>query len=83
MYAKVTNKTDRPIGLGLLTVLPDETVVVPESYQSNPTLIAMVESGELKGEKVKQPKSDKSDSEAETDTTDKAGKSSKGKAKEE
>lgn len=52
MYAKVTNKTNRPIGLGLLTVLPDETVDVPKEYQSNPTLISMIENGDLYGEKA-------------------------------
>ncbi len=48
-YAKITNKTDRPLGLGTLILLPEQTVDVPDEYKNNPTIDLLVESGELIG----------------------------------
>lgn len=48
-YAKLTNKTDRPIGLGTLILLPEQTVDVPDEYKENPTIDLLVARGELTG----------------------------------
>ena len=52
-YTKVTNNSLEPIGIGMVTVLPGETVDVPTAYQENPTIAAYVAKGILKGEEVK------------------------------
>lgn len=48
-YEKITNKTDRPLGLGTLILLPEQTVNVPDEYKNNPTIDLLVASGELIG----------------------------------
>lgn len=52
-YSKVTNNSAEPIGIGMVTVLPGETVDVPVAYQENPTIAAYVAKGALKGVEVK------------------------------
>ena len=52
-YTKVTNNSSEPIGIGMVTVLPGETVDVPVAYQENPAIAAYVAKGVLKGEAEK------------------------------
>ncbi len=45
---KVTNKTQRIIGVGLTTILPGRTEVVDNKYSKNPEVKRMISKGELK-----------------------------------
>ena len=78
-YTKVTNNSLEPIGIGMVTVLPGETVDVPTAYQENPTIAAYVAKGILKGEeaKGKPAKADKAAKAEKAEDADKEEKAEK------
>lgn len=42
---KLTNKSKKVIGIGTVTVLPDETVTLPKEFESNPVIKLYVNLG--------------------------------------